>query len=137
MMNKKFIGLIAGNFDIIHPGYIKMFKECKNYCEILVVLLHEDPSIERPEKLKPILSVDERKEMLNSLEYVDQIMIYKTEADLYNLISQRKPDIRFLGDDYINKPFTGDDLNIPIHYLNRDHGWSTTKYKQLIANSIK
>jgi glycerol-3-phosphate cytidylyltransferase len=69
--------------------------------------------------------------MLNSLEYVDQIMIYKTEADLYNLISQRKPDIRFLGDDYINKPFTGDDLNIPIHYLNRDHGWSTTKCKQL------
>ena len=137
MMNKKFIGLIAGNFDIIHPGYIKMFKECKNYCEILVVLLHEDPSIERPEKLKPILSVDERKEMLNSLEYVDQIMIYKTEADLYNLISQRKPDIRFLGDDYINKPITGDDLNLPIHYLNRDHGWSTTKYKQLIANSIK
>ena len=136
-MNKKFIGLIAGNFDIIHPGYIKMFKECKNYCEILVVLLHEDPSIERPEKLKPILSVDERKEMLNSLEYVDQIMIYKTEADLYNLISQRKPDIRFLGDDYINKPITGDDLNLPIHYLNRDHGWSTTKYKQLIANSIK
>jgi hypothetical protein len=45
-------------------------------------------------------------------------------------------DVRFLGDDYIDKPFTGDDLDIPIHYLNRDHGWSTTKYKQLIANSL-
>ena len=45
-------------------------------------------------------------------------------------------DIRFLGDDYIGKPFTGDNLKLPIHYLNRDHGWSTTKYKQLIAKSI-
>ena len=47
------------------------------------------------------------------------------------------PDVRFLGDDYIENPFTGDDLDISIHYLNRDHGWSTTKYKQLIAASLK
>ena len=45
--------------------------------------------------------------------------------------------IRFLGDDYIGKSFTGDDLQIPVQYLSRDHGWSTTKYKQLIANSLK
>jgi glycerol-3-phosphate cytidylyltransferase len=135
-MNKEIIGLIAGNFDVIHPGYIKMFKECKNYCEILVVLLHEDPSVERPEKLKPILSVDERKEMLDSLEMIDQIILYKTEEDLYKILIQRSPGIRFLGDDYKDKPFTGDDLNIPIHFLNRDHGWSTTKYKQLIADSL-
>ena len=130
-------GVIAGNFDVLHPGYIKMFNECKKNCEIVVVLLHEDPSFERPEKLKPILSVEERKEMLLSLESVDQILIYKTEKDLYDLLSQLKPCVRFLGNDYINKPFTGDDLPIPIHYLNRDHGWSTTKYKKLIAESIK
>ena len=45
-------------------------------------------------------------------------------------------DIRFLGDDYINKPFTGDELKIEIYTINRDHGWSTTKFKQLIAESI-
>ena len=45
-------------------------------------------------------------------------------------------DVRFLGDDYVDKPFTGDDLKIPIHYMNRDHGWSTTKFKKLIAQSI-
>ena len=42
----------------------------------------------------------------------------------------------FLGDDYINKPFTGDHLKIKIHYLNRDHGWSTTKFKKLIAKTV-
>ncbi len=40
-------GVIAGNFDVIHPGYIKMFKEASSNCDCLIVLLHADPSIER------------------------------------------------------------------------------------------
>ena len=131
------IGIIAGNFDVIHPGYIHMFNECKKYCNYLIVLLHEDPTNERPEKLKPILSVEERLLILYSLKQVNLVMTYKTEAELYDILDEMNPDVRFLGDDYIGKPFTGNDLDTPIHYLNRDHGWSTTKYKQLIANSLK
>ena len=131
------IGVIAGNFDVIHPGYIRMFNECKKYCNYLIVLLHEDPTNERPEKLKPILSVEERLLILYSLKQVNLVMTYKTEAELYDILDEMNPDVRFLGDDYIGKPFTGNDLDIPTHYLNRDHGWSTTKYKQLIANSLK
>ena len=131
------IGVIAGNFDVIHPGYIHMFNECKKYCNYLIVLLHEDPTNERPEKLKPILSVEERLLILYSLKQVNLVMTYKTEAELYDILDEMHPDVRFLGDDYIEKPFTGDDLDISIHYLNRDHGWSTTKYKQLIAASLK
>jgi glycerol-3-phosphate cytidylyltransferase len=131
------IGVIAGNFDVIHPGYIHMFNECKKYCNYLIVLLHEDPTNERPEKLKPILSVEERLLILYSLKQVNLVMTYKTEAELYDILDEMNPDVRFLGDDYIGKPFTGNDLDISIHYLNRDHGWSTTKYKQLIANSLK
>ena len=37
-------------------------------------------------------------------------------------------------DDYKNKPFTGDDLNVRVHYLDRSHGWSTTKYKKMISD---
>ena len=131
------IGVIAGNFDVTHPGYIHMFNECKKYCNYLIVLLHEDPTNERPEKLKPILSVEERLLILYSLKQVNLVMTYKTEAELYDILDEMHPDVRFLGDDYIGKPFTGDDLDISIHYLNRDHGWSTTKYKQLIAASLK
>jgi len=130
------IGIIAGNFDVIHPGYIAMFKECKKNCDYLIVLLHKDPSIERPEKLKPVLSVNDRTEMLMSLRMVDDVMPYSTEDMLRHFLEELEPDVRFLGDDYIGKKFTGDDLEIPIHYLNRDHGWSTTKYKKIIAESI-
>ena len=47
-------GVIAGNFDVLHPGYIAMFEECKKHCDRLIICLHEDPSLERPKKLKPI-----------------------------------------------------------------------------------
>jgi glycerol-3-phosphate cytidylyltransferase len=130
------VGVIAGNFDVIHPGYIKMFKQCKEHCDFFQILLHEDPSIERPEKLKPIVSIEDRLEMLMSLKSIDHVLTYKTEKELYKILKDGDYDIRFLGDDYIDKPFTGSDLDIPIYYLNRDHGWSTTKYKQLIADSI-
>jgi glycerol-3-phosphate cytidylyltransferase len=133
-------GIIAGNFDVIHPGYIHMFEQCKEHCDSLVVLLHEDPSVERPEKMKPILQVIDRMRMLKALSNVDGVMVYKLEKDLHDIIStgfrMNVFHVRFLGDDYVGKSFTGDDLDIPIQYLNRDHGWSTTKYKKLIAESI-
>ena len=130
-------GLIAGNFDVIHPGYIKLFKECKANCDHFTVLLHSDPSIERPHKLKPILSLDERKEMLFSLKYVDDIITYTYEKELVSILENQNFNLRFLGDDYVKKKFTGDHLNIKLFFINRDHGWSTTKYKKLISESIK
>ena len=129
-------GVIAGNFDVIHPGYIKMLKECANNCDCLIILLHSDPSIERPDKLKPILSVKERRETLMEFKSVCDVFEYTYEAQLYDLLQVGEFDVRFLGSDYLNKPFTGDTLKIPIHYLDRSHGWSTTKFKHLISKSL-
>ena len=130
------IGIIAGNFDVIHPGYVKLFKECKANCDRFVVLLHTDPSIERPKKLKPILSTEERIEMLECFEQIDDVLTYTTEAELYELIADRKAriNVRFLGEDYKDQYYTGKDLNIPVHWISRDHGWSTTKFKLKITN---
>ena len=130
------VGIIAGNFDVIHPGYIKMFKECKSYCKQLIILLHIDPSIERPEKLKPILTKQERTEILTSIKFINGIAYYTYEKELVDLIYRLNPDIRFLGDDYRGKTYTGFELDVPVHYLNRDHGWSTTKFKKLIADTL-
>ena len=132
----KIVGVIAGNFDVIHPGYVYMFDECKKHCDILLLLLHEDPSIERPEKIKPILDLNERNMILSSLKQIDRIITYQIESDLYDILKSQQIDIRFLGDDYKDKAFTGDDLGIPIHYLDRSHGWSTTKFKKMIAESV-
>ena len=129
-------GVIAGNFDVIHPGYIKTFKECKENCDHFTILLHSDPTIERPTKLKPVLTIEERIEILYSIKYIDQIEVYTYENELIELFKNGEFNVRFLGDDYIDKDFTGSNLNIPIHYISRDHGWSTTKFKKLLVNSF-
>lgn len=128
-------GIVAGAFDIIHPGYCKMFQECKNYCDHLTVALHEDPSTEN-KKIKPILSIKERIDVLSSIKYIDDIITYKTEKEWFNILNSNMYDIRFLGDDYKNKDFTGKNLNIKIHFIDRSHGYSTTKLKQKIKDSL-
>ena len=133
-MNK---GVIAGNFDVIHPGYVKTFKECKENCDHFTILLHSDPTIERPNKLKPILNTDERIEVLSSIKYIDEIQVYTYEKELIEILKNGDFTIRFLGDDYIDRNFTGSHLNIPIHYISRDHGWSTTKFKNAINKSFE
>ena len=131
------VGFIAGAFDVIHPGYIQMFQFMKKNCDYLIVGLHKDPSLERDTKLKPVLSVSERKEMLLSLRYIDDVIEYQTESDLIEILNNSKIDVRFLGDDYIDKHYTGKGLPIEIKFIDRSHGWSTTKYKTSIGNSLK
>ena len=130
-------GIIAGNFDVIHPGYIEMFNEMKKHVNEIHVLLHIDPSLNRPEKIKPILSVLDRKMTLMALNGIIEVSSYNTEQELLQLIIDINPEIRFLGENYINRAdYTGYGLPPKIIFLKRDHGWSTTKFKNLIASSI-
>ena len=131
-------GIVAGNFDVIHPGYIKMFNEMNKHVQEIHVLLHIDPSLDRPEKIKPLLSVKDRTMTLLALKGITNVSTYNCEKELLKLIIDINPQIRFLGEDYLNKTnYTGYGLAPKIIFLNRDHGWSTTKFKRLIANSIK
>lgn len=130
-------GVIAGSFDVIHPGYIKMFKEAKEVCKYLTIALQTDPTIERSIKQKCILSVEERTEILLSIKYVDSVSYYTTEKELYNFLKESKFDVRILGNDYINKEITGKNLCNDIYYVERNHGWSTTKFKKLIHDNYE
>ena len=131
------IGIIAGNFDVIHPGYIEMFNEMKKHVNEIHVLLHIDPSLNRSEKIKPLLSAKDREMTLMALKGITKVSSYNSEEELLKLITLINPEIRFLGEDYINRTdYTGYGLPPKIIFLKRDHGWSTTKFKNLITNSI-
>ena len=132
-INKKVVGFTAGNFDIIHPGYIYTFEDAKKHCDHFIVFLQKDPSLHRKSKYKPIIPLYERYRALMAIGYVDEVFIYQTEDELYELIKFFKPDVRILGEDYIGKRFTGDNLPIEVVYTTRSHGWSTTKLKDLIT----
>ena len=130
---KKVVGFTAGNFDLLHPGYIYTFEDAKKHCDHFIVFLHADPSAYRRNKYKPVIPLYERYRALMSIQYVDEVFIYKTEDELLKLIEHFKPDIRVLGEDYLGKRFTGDHLPPKIVYTTRCHGWSTTKLKDMIT----
>ena len=132
-MNKIITGFTAGNFDLIHPGYIYTFEEAKRHCDRFLIFLHEDPHSTRKSKYKPVIPLYERYKVLMSIKYVDEVVTYRTEEDLEKLINFYQPDVRILGDEYIGKPFTGDQLPPKVIYTTRSHGWSTTKLKDLIT----
>jgi glycerol-3-phosphate cytidylyltransferase len=133
MTPKKTIGFTAGNFDLLHPGYIYTFETAKEHCDWFVVFLQRDPSLHRKSKYKPVIPLYERYKTLMSIRYIDEVFVYQTEDELLDLIKFIKPDIRILGEDYINKKFTGMDLPIKVIYTTRSHDWSTTKIKDLIT----
>ena len=130
---KKVVGFTAGNFDLLHPGYIYTFETAKQHCDWFVVFLQKDPSLHRKSKYKPVVPLYERYKTLMSIRYIDEVFVYQTEKELLELISIIKPSIRILGEDYLGKPFTGDDLPIKVIYTTRSHDWSTTKIKDLIT----
>ena len=133
-MNKKQkIGFTCSCFDLLHAGHILMLKDAKKQCDYLIVGLQTDPTIDRPkEKNKPIQSLEERKIQLDAIKYIDEIIIYKSEKELYELLQKIKPNVRILGSDYINKSFTGDDLKIEIYYHKRLHNYSSSSLRKRI-----
>ena len=130
------VGFTCSCFDLLHAGHILMLKDAKEQCDKLIVGLQTDPSIDRPlTKNKPIQSLRERKIQLEAVRYVDDIFVYETESDLVDLLKLVKPDVRILGSDYKDESFTGDDLNIPIYYHERDHDYSSSDLRKKILQN--
>jgi len=132
------VGIVASCFDLFHAGHILMLMKAKEHCDRLIVALQSDPTIDRPDKNKPVQALSERYIQLEACKYVDQIVPYDTEADLYNLLAGYDWDVRFLGMDYIDRTeFTGSDLDIPIHYCSRRHNYSSSSLRERILKAKK
>jgi glycerol-3-phosphate cytidylyltransferase len=131
------VGFTCGAFDLLHAGHMLVFKEAKEQaCDYLIVGLQTDPSIDRPKtKNKPVMSIEERRILLEGCKYIDEIWEYDTEAELLSYLKENaranggRIDIRVIGADYIGKPFTGHELPLVVYYNSRDHDYSTTNLR--------
>jgi glycerol-3-phosphate cytidylyltransferase len=125
------IGFNCSTFDFFHAGHVTMLKEEKRHCDWLIVALQTDPTIDRPDtKNSPVQSVYERFVQVAACKYVDEVLIYSTEEELMNILQTQHVDIRFLGDEYKSKDFTGKqwclDNDIDLHYHQREHTYSSS-----------
>jgi glycerol-3-phosphate cytidylyltransferase len=130
------VGITFGSFDLLHAGHVSMLQECKRQCDILIVGLQTDPTIDRPIKNKPIQTTLERWIQLTALSCVDQVVPYDTELDLLNMLSILNVNVRFIGDDYLGQYIHGADIcekkKIKIVYIQRKHTYSSSELRKRV-----
>ena len=132
-------GITFSSFDLFHSGHVAMLKEARSNCDYLMVGLQTDPTIDRPEKNKPIQSVFERYVQLEGCKYIDEIIPYETEKDLIDILLTYDINVRFIGEEYRTKEFTGKQLcvdkGIEIYYNKRQHSFSTSGLRKRIEQN--
>jgi glycerol-3-phosphate cytidylyltransferase len=129
------VGFTCGSFDLLHTGHALMLEEAKTHCDRLIVGLQSDPTLDRPEKNKPVQSLQERIIMIKSIRWVDEVHIYNTEAELIELIKILNPAVRIVGADWKGKQFTGYDLPIRVVFNTRDHSYSTSSLRERVLTA--
>lgn len=131
------IGFTCSTFDLFHAGHVMMLREAKEQCDYLIVGLQTDPTIDRPEKNKPVQGVFERFVQLNACVHVDEIIPYATEKELRDMLQSFKIDVRILGEEYKDKEFTGHDLPMEFYFNKRRHSFSTSELRQRVINATR
>ena len=127
-MKKIYVDIVG---DLFHLGHVNLFKKARSLGDYLIVGVHADKDVEFY-KRRPVLSLKERSEVIKSCRYVDYIVKYSTEDDLLAILSGLQPDVRILGTDWKDKPYTGHNMDINIHWHNRDHDYSTSNLRKRI-----
>ena len=137
-METKRIGLTASTFDLLHAGHVAMLRDAKSHCDWLIAALQVDPKLDRPEKNAPVQSIVERQIQLGAVKYVDEVIIYCTEADLCDIMNMYQINVRILGEEYRDKEFTGRDIcrkrDIEIYFNKRDHRFSTSDLRKRVKD---
>ena len=134
LSNSIMIGFTCGAFDLLHAGHIVMLKEAKENCDYLIVGLQTDPSIDRQNKNQPVQSVYERYIQLRAVKYIDEIIPYDKEQSLLDLLEATEIHLRFVGEDYTDRHFTGKGLH-EIYYTSRQHSFSSSELRNKINES--
>ena len=132
------IGITFSSFDLLHAGHIKMLEEAKTQCDYLICGLQTDPTLDRPEKNRPIQSVVERYIQFKGCRFVDEIVPYATEQDLEDVLRSFKLDVRIVGDEYELKDFTGrkfcEDKGIELYFNKKEHRFSSSGLRREVQD---
>jgi glycerol-3-phosphate cytidylyltransferase len=137
-MSKVKVGIVFSTFDLLHAGHIGMLREAKDNCDYLICGLQTNPQIDRVEKNAPVQTLVERYAQLNAVKFVDEIVPYETESDVKDILELFDLDIRFLGEEYREKEFTGKDIcrkrGVQLYFNKRDHRFSSSGLRKRVAD---
>lgn len=104
------VGWTNGCFDIFHNGHLYVLYKAKQLCDVLHVGINSDKSIKKLKgKSRPIMSQDERFEIIASIKYVDRVYIFDEPTPI-RLIEEIMPDVIVKGGDWDPEDVVGKEL---------------------------
>ena len=116
-----------GCFDVLHRGHIELFKYAKSLGTKLYVGIDSDEKVKVDKgKSRPINNVQDRKFLLESIKYIDEVIIFSTTKDLENLIKSIQPNIMVIGSDWKGKTVIGKQYTKQLMFFDRIGDYSTT-----------
>jgi glycerol-3-phosphate cytidylyltransferase len=117
-------GITFSAFDFLHAGNLKILGEAKRQCDYLIYGLQIVPTLNRLGKNEPSQSVVERYMQLKGCKYVNEIIPYRTEQDIEDILRSFKIDVYIIGKEYASKDFTGrhycEEKGIHLYYNKRE-----------------
>jgi FAD synthetase len=96
VVNKKV--MIAGTFDIIHPGHIFFIRKASKFGDVYVVV-STDSNAERFKGEKPIVPEEQRLEVIKNIKNVHTAMLGRRDNDTLKIVEEINPDLILLGPD--------------------------------------
>tara|TARA_R100001480_G_scaffold105551_2_gene107975 strand:+ start:1153 stop:1551 length:399 start_codon:yes stop_codon:yes gene_type:complete len=117
-----------GCFDILHRGHIELFKYAKSLGNYLVVGIDEDQRVKKSKgDSRPINTVDDRKTILESIRYIDEVVTFSKDSELEKCVMNSEASIMVVGSDYKGKRVIGSQYVDEVKFFNRLVDYSTTK----------
>ena len=124
---KEIVGFTAGNFDLMHPGYIYTFEDARKHCDKFIVFLQRDPSLHRKSKYKPVVPLYERYRTLMAIQYIDEVYVYQTEDELYDLGMEEA----YCSNEFFDSRNKGEETSLQVGVPNEE--WTKTGGFQPLA----
>jgi len=123
-----------GCFDILHRGHLEMLKYAKSWGDYLIVGIDSDNKVKQDKgSERPFNCVEDRKFALESIRYIDKVVVFRSTLELENLIKDIKPDIMVIGSDWRGKKVIGGEYAKELKFFDRIAGYSTTN---ILENTI-
>ena len=124
-----------GCFDILHLGHVELLRFAKSLGSYLIVGINSDESIKKLKgENRPVNKQDHRKKILESVRYVDKVIIFE-ESTPYKLIKKLSPDLIVKGGDYRKKDVVGADI-CKVVIFKQIKDCSTTKVIEKINQTL-
>lgn len=117
-----------GCFDVLHRGHIELLKYAKSLGDWLVVGIDTDERVKNSKgESRPFNNIEDRVAMLESIKYVDEVVIFDTDCELEDKVLLSNADVMVVGSDYKDKEVIGSRHVQQVKFFDRIDGYSTTK----------